>query len=129
MTQQSRLADRINLEAFSPDRLQSVAKQSHIALLKTGIRPNENLKSANRVITAINLGLVAVAEPITANLQLSRFCVLSPSFPTEIRTILNSDDIRLQRIDAGQHFLSHHYSIARIASAWSKFLLIRRTTG
>jgi len=80
------------------------------------------LKSENRLVSALAAGRIAVAGPIESYLGLSDWCVLTTDFLSAVKDILNRPAHYLERVRAGQDHVRRYHDRAVIQRRWLEIL-------
>lgn len=114
------LAGRIRLIAteWSPQHLVEAVALSHIAIIPVAGQEWALSKTANRLMTAIQLNRPCVAGCIPSYREFARFAHLGSQLSSGILAIVAEWEAWPERLAAGRQFIDAHYSGRHIARQW-----------
>lgn len=93
--------------------------ESHIALLPSNLIDNKkSVKTANRLIEALNIGRFVVGHPVPAYQQLGDYVWLGEQLSDGIRWAIDNPQLVKQKINNGQIHIKNQFSVEVISDKW-----------
>ena len=112
----------IRFEEWVPDYLDKVLAETDLVLLPKRNDDRSELKSANRLVTAIAAGRLAIASPIPSYQSLAEWSVLTNDFLGGIQDVLARPDFYLDKLHQGQAYTRLKYDLPVIEAEWKALL-------
>lgn len=116
----------VNVQAWSIEAVGRTVPLADAVLIPVAGHEWAKSKTANRVMTAIQLGRPCVAGVIPSYEEFAEFAVLAPDLLSGITRLLADWDAQPERIRRGQDYIAGKYSAAHIAQDW--LALIRKSS-
>ncbi len=92
-------------------------RNADIALIPVTKNQFTQGKSNNRVVTALNLGLPVITDPLSSYEEFSE-CIRFGNWRDNILESANNPDLRRRDVEKGQAYIRSKYNDERLAEAW-----------
>ncbi|WP_323795541.1 hypothetical protein [Nisaea sp.] len=112
----------IRFEEWVPDLQDKILAETDLVLIPKRNDGWSELKSANRLVTAIAAGRLAIAAPIPSYQSLAEWSVLTNDFLGGIRDVLARPDFYLDKLHQGQAYTRDKYDLPVIEAEWKALL-------
>ncbi|WP_420405249.1 hypothetical protein [Nisaea sp.] len=112
----------VAFKQWEPGILDQEMERSDIVLIPRRAGRWSDLKSENRLVTALAGGRIAVAGEIESYEKLSDWCVLTSDFRSAVTDILERPELYGKKVESGQKHVRRHYDPAVIRKHWQQIL-------
>lgn len=113
----------IEFEPWSEQGLWPLVQDAHIVLIPADLTDSKKaVKTANRVIDALQSGRFVIAAPVPAYQALAEYVWLGEDPVAGIKWVLANPGEALDKIKRGQAYVQAHHSIEAIARRWAEVL-------
>lgn len=97
--------------------------EAHIVLLPSNVANNKKtVKTANRLVEALNIGRFVIAHPIPAYQQLEDFVWLGEQLADGVRWALDNPKLVEEKLNNGRIQAKHQFSIEAIVQKWKEVI-------
>jgi len=125
----SDLKNSIKYHSWSVSNVNTIARNSHIALLPLNVANHfQSLKPENRLHIMWRLGLPCLVSDIPSYSRVAsqinqRFtCTSSEDWERKIRMLVNEPGMRLEQVEAGKKYLASFHSTEQLLKKWDRVL-------
>jgi glycosyltransferase involved in cell wall biosynthesis len=114
---------RISLTPWSLEATRAALERCDAVILpQLTDDPRKRAKSNNRLVDSLHAGRFVIAHPIPAYEELRQYAWIGDSIEDGLRWLLRHPGEALQRVRAGQEYVTKHHSIEALGEFWMKTL-------
>ena len=92
-----------------------------ICLIPAGINPYTRVKTNNRVVLSLSLGIPIIATPLPSYHEFEPYIAFE-NWQENILKIATDPETAYKKVQAGQDYINCHYSIQAVTQQWNKLL-------